>query len=361
MLSVTLLSLSWAVLASSSKCILPISYSSQIYEVPAWLSLNYSCTGSAQLWEARPSPGKGMGVFATRALEPGDIILEEPPIIKIIPPDFRDGAAYPLSSIDMLLNSAFDALSEEKQAEVMSLHAHLTPGEENKESANRMLIPIFRSNAYIVGKTNTELGLFPKGARINHSCRPNSSQVWIDKIGKRVVRAVRHIEEGEEVFATYIPLLRDHKARQQRLDQYGFKCTCSACTHDRATQAASDRRRDDIRKAFADFEPQLTLTVPQSIAGRKRAEKNAAASEDLARLVEEEGLADYYAQAYRIVALSYARIEKWEAATRWAHKSYELNLAADEDAPNTLEMRALTEHFIQNWNTDLYNKSNQHG
>ena len=91
------------------------------------------------------------------------------------------------------------------------------------------------------------------------------------------------------------------------------------------------------------------------------AEKNAAASEDLARLVEEEGLADYYAQAYRIVALSYARIEKWEAATRWAHKSYELNLAADEDAPNTLEMRALTEHFIQNWNTDLYNKSKQHG
>ncbi|PVI03286.1 SET domain-containing protein [Periconia macrospinosa] len=329
--------------------------------IPSWLSLNYSCTGSPQVWEARPSPGKGIGVFATRALEPGDIILAEPAIIKIEPPDFRDGAAYPLNSIESLLYSAFDTLSEEKQAEVMSLHAHLTPDEENQDKDSHMLVPIFRSNAYIVGKTLSELGLFPKGARINHSCRPNSSQVWIDKIGKRVVRAVRPIAEGEEIFATYIPLLRDQKSRQQRLDQYGFKCTCSACTQDRAAQADSDKRRSSIRKAFADFEPQLTLSVPQSINGRKKAEKNAAASVDLAKLVEEEGLADYYAQAYRVVALSHARIEKWDTATLWAHKSYELNLVADEDSPATLEMMALTQRFIQSWNADLYNKSKQEG
>lgn len=362
MLPATLLILSWTVLASSSKCILPISSSSQTQDVPSWLSLNYSCTGSPHPWEARPSPGKGIGVFATHALEPGDIILAEPPIIKIQPPEFRDGAAYPLDSIEILINSAFDALSSTKQAEVLSLHAHLTRDEEADQAiASKMLAPIFRSNAYIVGANNTEIGLFPKGARINHSCRPNSSQVWVEKRGQRVVRAVRRIEAGDEIFATYIPLFFDRTARQRRLDQYGFKCSCAACKQHGGALAASDRRRNDIRKAFANFEPQLTLKVPQSKAGKKRAEENAVASVELAELVEEEGLADYYAKAYRIVALSYARIEKWEPATRWAHKSYALNAVADEDASVTMEMAALTQHFIQNWNRELYEKSKQEG
>ena len=276
-------------------------------------------------------------------------------MLRIQPPEFRDGAAYPLNSIDPLLQSAFESLSKEDKATVLSLHAHLTPEETASEQSR--LMPVFRSNAYIIGTSMSELGLFPKGARINHSCRPNSSQVWIEKMGKRVVRAIRKIEEGEEIFATYIPLLRGAESRQQRLQQYGFTCTCSACALSRSEQEASDKRRDDIRIAFEDFEPQLTLEVPQSIAARKRAEKNAQVSVQLARLVEEEGLADYYAQAYRVAAISWARIEKWSEATLWAHKSYTLWQAADEDAPATIEMKTLTAKFMGNWNEELYNQS----
>ncbi|KAF1954407.1 SET domain-containing protein [Byssothecium circinans] len=353
-LPLTLLSLSYTILASPT-CLLPIPSTSYTSEVPSWLSLNYSCTGSPQVWEARPSPGKGIGVFATRTLEPGDIILTETPVMRIQPPKFRDGAAYPLNNIGPLLQPVFEGLDEEQKAAVLALHAYMTP--EEAAPGNSRLLPIFRSNAYIIGTSMSELGLFPKGARINHSCRPNSSQVWLEKQGKRIVRAIRRIEEGEEIFATYIPLLRGREIRQKRLQQYGFTCTCSACALEKAEQEASDKRRDDIRNAFNDLEPQLTLDVAKGVAARKRAERNAEASLQLAQLVEKEGLADYYAQAYRVVAISWARIEKWSEATLWAHKSLKLREMADGDAPGTLEMRALTARFIGSWNEELYNNS----
>ncbi|KAF2678770.1 SET domain-containing protein [Lentithecium fluviatile CBS 122367] len=338
--------------ATQHSCITPIPSSPYTSGIPSWLSEDFSCTGSPQVWEARPSPGKGMGVFATKTLEPGDIILQETPVIRIHPPQFRDGVAYPLGDIETLIRRAFDALSDVDKADVLSLYAHTTSNEDIDE-----LVAIFRSNAYIIGSDNSDLGLFPKGARINHSCRPNTSQVWHEKTGKRVVRAIKRIEEGEEMFATYIPLLHSHDVRQKRLRQYGFQCTCEACVQQRSAQEASDKRRNDIRNAFAAFEPQLTLSIPKSVAGRKKAQKNANASLELAELVEEEGLADYYAQAYRIAAISHARIEKWEPATLWAHKAYQLRLVENRESPATLELQALTGRFIEMWNEDLRNES----
>ena len=45
-------------------------------------------------------------------------------------------------------------------------------------------------------------GLYPKIARINHSCAPNSIWTWVasDRSRrKKEVRACRHIRKGEEV------------------------------------------------------------------------------------------------------------------------------------------------------------------
>lgn len=131
-----------------------------------------SCLGPPRLWEARPSPGKGIGVYATRVIEPGDTILSEPPVIHVTPPKFRDGVAYPLNGINTLLQSSFDALSPDRKAGVMSLHAHMSPTEKEDDT----LMAIMRSNAYT---TSNALGLFPKGARINHNCRPSTISTGI--------------------------------------------------------------------------------------------------------------------------------------------------------------------------------------
>lgn len=281
------------------------------------------------------------------------VIFHEAPVILIHPPEFRDGVGYPLSGIAQLIQSAFDVLSADKKAEVMSLTAHYTAAE--KASSNRdELVPIFRSNAYNSGK---QIGLYPKIARINHACRPNTSYFWNARLGKQVVYASRRIEEGEELSISYIPLLHTYEDREKRLDQYGFKCTCDACALEKDEKDTSDQRRKDIRQAFSDFNAHLTLSIPQSKSGKKRAQEKADASVQLIKIVEEEELADYYAQIYRIAAISHAKVEAWPPAAQFALKSYQIYLMADEQSEQTIEMQMLTSSFIDSWNNDLRNKA----
>lgn len=341
-----------AVVAASVTCDFPIPLSQTQFDIPSWQSSNYSCLGTPQVYTVRPSPGKGLGVFATHTLEPGDIVMQEEPLIKIRPPEFRDGMGYPLNQIGILVREAFENLSADMQADVLSLHAHLTAAEKNNPNLDK-LRPIFRSNAYTTGK---DIGLFPKIARINHSCRPNTSYFWNERLNKRVVYATRRIEEGEEFSVTYIPLLFTHAERQKRLDQYGFECSCEACSADTAFVETSDRRRKDIQRAFWELENKLTLDVPKTVTAKKKARSVANKSADLVRLVEEEELADYYAPAYRVAAISHARLQDWEPATIWAHKSYQLRLMADAQSKETKEMEVLTNNFISSWNNALSNK-----
>jgi hypothetical protein len=342
--------LTTTVLASATTCEAPIPLLHHQFGVPSWQSLNYTCIGEAKLFTVKPSPGKGLGVFATRALEPGDIIIEEEPVFKITPPPFREGVGYPLSEVGLLVREEFELLSAEIQAEVLSLHAYTTAAEKTVDE----LVPIFRSNAYNSGK---QIGLFPKIARINHSCRPNTSYFWNERLNRRVVYATRRIEEGQEILVSYIPLLHKHADRQKRLDQYGFKCSCDACAVKPSTLDLIDRRREAIRLGFLELESKLTLDAPDGVAEMKAAQKMAEKSAKVVKLVEEELLADYYANAYRIAAILHARIGEWRSATLWAHKSYQLRLMADRESKETEEMSTLTSRFISGWNDDLRNKS----
>ena len=334
-------------------CKLPISSIPYISGVPSWQSSDYTCQGPPDIYVVEPSEGKGLGVFALHDLDIGDIVMRETPILKIDPPDYVRGTGYPMAQVTELVRKEFDGLSPEAQAEVMSLTYHATAIEE--ATMDKLGI-IFRTNAY---NTDDQIGLFPRIARINHSCRPNTSYYWIKKLNKRVVYASRKIKKGEEFFVSYIGLLSTHEDRQKRLDRYGFKCTCEACSAERAIKQASDQRRVEISKAFMDFEPQLTLDVPKSKSAKRQARKNAQASSQLAGLVEEDGPADYYAKAYRIAAISHARIEDWQPATIYANKGYKLKHMEDPESPYTAEMYSLTSSFIQSWESELRNQSSK--
>jgi hypothetical protein len=344
-----------SVFASSSKLNLPTSSPRQSYDIPSWQSQNFSCRGSPNAYIIQQSPGKGLGVFATHTLEPGTIIFREAPIILIHPPEFLDGVGYPLSGISQQVRHAFNALPLDKKSEVLGLTAHYTSTEiEQERDDEDNLVPIFRSNAYNSG---AQIGLYPKIARINHACRPNTSYFWSQRLGKLVAYASQRIEEGEELSTTYIPLLHTHEDREKRLDQYGFKCGCAACALNKDEKIASDQRRIDIRQAFAVLNPHLNLNIPQSKSGKQKARERAESSLQLVKTVEKEELADYYAQIYRIAAILHARTEDWKPATQFAHKSYQIYSMADEQSEQTMEMQALTSRFIQSWNDDLREKA----
>ncbi|KAF2704783.1 SET domain-containing protein [Pleomassaria siparia CBS 279.74] len=335
--------------ALASACNVPIPHG-----IPSWQSQNFSCAGPADIYVVRQSPGKGLGVFTTRTLEVGTFVMQEPPIILIHPPEFRDGVGYPLSGIGQQVRNAFNALSEAEQAEVLGLTAYYTASEKKALDDVDELLPIFRSNAYNSGN---QIGLYPKIARINHDCRPNTSYFWSARLGKLVVYASRRISEGEELSTSYIPLLHTHEDRRKRLRQYGFECSCNACALGEEERKMSDQRRTDIRQAFFDLNPHLTLSVPQSKAGKQRAQDRAIASTHLVQIVQEEELMDHYAQAFRVAAICHARVEDWQSATQYAHESYQRYLMADAQSEETMEMQVLTGQFIENWNEDLRAKS----
>jgi hypothetical protein len=316
---------------------------------PAW-RVPEVCNGPPGTYIVEHSDGKGLGVFAAQDLDIGDMVLQETPALKIFPPEFVKGTGYPMSAVTKLVRTEFDALSPIEQEEIMSLTYHATATEE--ATMDKLGI-IFRTNAYNSG---TEIGLFPKIARINHSCRPNASYYWSDRLNKRIVYATRKITKGEEIFVSYIPLLLPQEQRQKHLDRYGFKCSCEACAQKRAAKEVSDDRRISISKAFVDFEPQLTLTPPKTKSAKQQARKNAKASLQLTELVHQEGLADYYAKAYRVAAICHARVKDWQPAAIWANKGYELKFLEDPQSVYTMEMHNLTSNFIWNWENELKKK-----
>ncbi|XP_077226890.1 histone-lysine N-methyltransferase ATXR4-like [Tasmannia lanceolata] len=63
----------------------------------------------------------------------------------------------------------------------------------------------------------------------NHDCDPNAHIVWIDNADARL-KALRDIEEGEELCICYIDASMDHDARQTLLNEgFGFQCRCLRC------------------------------------------------------------------------------------------------------------------------------------
>ena len=353
LLGFLILSLSLVGGLAQATCRLPLPSVPYTSGIPSWQSSDYTCQCPADTYVVKSSVGKGLGVFALHDLDIGDIVMRETPILKIDPPNYVKGTGYPMKEVTRLVRKEFESLSPDAQAEVMSLTYYATATEE---ATMEKLGIIFRTNAY---NTDDQIGLFPRIARINHSCRPNTSYYWSKKLNKRVVYASRKIKKGEEFFVSYIGLLSTHEERQKRLDRYGFKCTCEACAAEQTTIQNSDKRRVEINKAFMEFEPQLTLEVPKSKSAKRHARKNAKASSQLAGLVEEEGLADYYAKAYRIAAISYARIEDWQPATIFANKGYKLKHMEDPESAYTAEMFSLTSSFIQSWESELKNQSSK--
>jgi len=107
---------------------------------------------------------------------------------------------------------------------------------------------------------------------------------------------------------------------------------------------------------MGDLSPYLGLDDPDLQMNKKQAGKNAQLSKAVAEMVHEEGLADYYATAYRIAAISHARAGDWQAATIWANKGYEWRVMEDPESSYAMEMHELTARFIEKWKDDLKSK-----
>eukprot|EP00123_Amoebidium_parasiticum_P015120 comp22796_c1_seq1/m.35727 comp22796_c1_seq1/g.35727 ORF comp22796_c1_seq1/g.35727 comp22796_c1_seq1/m.35727 type:complete len:416 (-) comp22796_c1_seq1:115-1362(-) len=81
-------------------------------------------------------------------------------------------------------------------------------------------------------------GLYRLQACLNHSCRPNVALLKgeDDQDGSVVVRALRHIQPGEELCISYIEESEPLAARRQALREYLFDCRCEKCVEEEQQQ-----------------------------------------------------------------------------------------------------------------------------
>ncbi|KAF2452950.1 hypothetical protein BDY21DRAFT_382435 [Lineolata rhizophorae] len=206
-------------------------------EAPTTKSVN------SEFFVIKPSPGKGLGAFATSDIKYGTRILAEWPIIRV------EKYEYTLADI----NSAFDSMSAADKDIFWALHSchgqdpakwpaqGPNPGlpDELRERiaeqhAARVadapsILSVFQANCMPFRAGG---GVYAVASRFNHACMPNVAFAWNDNIQKLTLHAARDVRAGEELFVSYCDELQPKEVRAWSLAHYGFACECEVCADD---------------------------------------------------------------------------------------------------------------------------------
>jgi hypothetical protein len=180
-------------------------------------------------YTVRSSPNAGLGVFATRSISPGEVIMTSLPAITLVR---GKNDVSPDQVID-----AFKRLSAKDQGTFLSLH-------EGPVQYESKVMRIYKANAF---SYEGFAMVFLEFSRVNHSCMYNAEMTETDNEdeGAKLV-AVKKIGKGEEVFISYVGLLEDGSTAARRMfteEAYGFTCLCPACELHGDEGWKSDMRR----------------------------------------------------------------------------------------------------------------------
>ncbi|KAJ4993279.1 set domain-containing protein 5 [Stagonosporopsis vannaccii] len=210
-------------------------------------------------YEIRAVPGKGYGCIATTPIPRGTRILADSALLSV------PNAHYMASDIAL----AFAALTAAQQSLYLSLHSahgqapshwpssmHASVPARDKQrileqhaartAPSPSLLSIFQTNCMELGHG---AGVFPHAARFNHSCVPNATFAWNERLRKETVHAMRDVGVGEELVICYVDVAHDRRLRAWELRHYGFVCGCVAC----------GEGEDDSSPAFASAQRRLQL------------------------------------------------------------------------------------------------------
>ena len=268
-----------------------VSYCSKECQAKDWKSHKPSCPP----FTIRESPGKGRGLFATRRIKEGQVILEEYPLLVL-----REGM-----SISEFRSDYFPSIDEETKSKIFKLN---DPADDIKILDTETVVKLVRKNPIvkfwwaartdeiskifrIFSGNNTNLendegegeeaGLYINYSLLNHSCVPNTILSWVmGDFRRHQLRAMMVIEKDEEILVGYrnsedfIYGSRELR-RQELLGAYGFLCACSECSMEEEDLEESDRMRAEIMEKIDEVGELLTCEghLPKSMRIRKKAMK----------------------------------------------------------------------------------------
>ncbi|KAJ7503037.1 hypothetical protein B0H11DRAFT_1987551 [Mycena galericulata] len=221
---------------------------------PAPLVQPSSCS-----YRLAPSPDKGQGLFCTRKLSAGDLILSERPLTitpawiarqmrfsrKLTAEEMFQAQVY---EWEQTLKVLFDRLHPDYKTAFMALaNSHESDGSGpigGRIRTNGLGVHCLQTGRFTAEEERTSRqGVYSavcrQISRLNHSCSPNTIAHFDLATFSYRLFAARDIPRGEELTLTYTSLHSLTEARQKELEPYGFQCSCSACR----SPSQSDARR----------------------------------------------------------------------------------------------------------------------
>ncbi|CAK7235724.1 hypothetical protein SCUCBS95973_009363 [Sporothrix curviconia] len=202
------------------------------------------------LFAVRGIPGKGKGAVATRNIARGALVLNERPLLLARLDLFGNGNGNDTSALlphhHDLQQLLHDALAQLSPAEQDAIH-DLAVFRQRGDATSSLVEDILRTNGLgvSVGGGVAHTGLYPRIARLNHACRPNTptdSMFWRYSPRTLAVEfvALRDIAAGEELTLSYTQRDTVEATRHDLLTHWGFHCACSVCSSKTERQRLDD-------------------------------------------------------------------------------------------------------------------------
>lgn len=255
-------------------------------------------------FEQHEFPGKGRGLIANKTLFRGDQIFASTPLLITDP----DASKLDESERLELLYRGVESLPEASQKLFWGLLDHFKGDPVDDR--------IDTNNFEVVVDDISQAALFPEIAMLNHDCRPNAAYFWDEETMTHYVHAMRTIQPGEEITISYIDSEKNRAHRLQRLEKnWGFKCSCSACTAHPSLTAESDARLHQITELVG----KLNDWTPASSATPEMAEA-------VISMYDQERLWAYQATAYKHAAEAYSSFGNKFMAVKYARLSAEFSI-----------------------------------
>ncbi|RYO95027.1 hypothetical protein DL766_004368 [Monosporascus sp. MC13-8B] len=244
----------------------------------------------------KDSQGRGRGLFATRDIPAGEIVMcekafrvvwgHESEALTAITYDVRDDRIR-VSPVGLSESIVQKLLSNPSQIErVMDLYGdYKGDGKNVSRREDGPVVDTFRIHDIVSrnafgpgsqygeeGASNASTGLWIWAAYINHSCIPNVKKEYVGDL--MVLRATRPITAGEQLFHSYDES-SGYEARQKALmTTWGFECDCALCAVEKGDDPAVRKKRQELANeadAFVESEhwanaKRLTIVKAQRLA-----------------------------------------------------------------------------------------------
>lgn len=230
--------------------------------------------------KVKESPGRGRGLFATRNIDSGEVIMCEKSFcvvwgnedealtamtydgrddrIRVFPAGLCKAIVQKLSNNPSQIDKVMDLYGDYKGFEKMIITTDFGPVIDTFQIYDIVARNAFGPGpVYSGGRTLDEdasrasTGLWINASYINHSCIPNSKKEFMGDL--MVLRATQPIGVGEEITHSYDES-SDYDARTAALmNTWGFTCACALCIVEKAEPPALRKKRRDLESEAIAF------------------------------------------------------------------------------------------------------------